>query len=434
MRGYPYKRLEERLLKRATVLVLLLCFVLCPIALARESEPGPALEVQRSVSKRFVGMGGTAALVYRVENTGDVPLHDIDLTDPLCGLILALDTLGPGEYETAQVNVTVTQECESAPKAVWHCGEERFEQALEPLAIAPAVNGLQAALSVDREEALRGETALLSLQLTNTGNTALYDIELTDGSLGRLSPLPGVIAPGETVQKQIEIQIGGDSVFCITAQARTESDETVSAQSNEASVTLKESAGQIRLRISAEPVQEESARGTAKARITLTNEGGTAVENVVISERSLGQMRTLAAVAPGEMRFVLECAIEKTSEMLFLAQFAEQDGSRTTVLSEKITLVPGTAEPDAFLQGSPVQLGASAYAVFMYAGIGLLAALLLVLMAHAAVKSRRRRIAREKRAKRMKTLRQNARMDEAEWVQTRPHKPVSIRPEDEKEH
>lgn len=420
-------------MKRAVLLWLVLCIALTVPAMAREDAPRPALELQRSVSKEFVGQGGSAVLIYRVENTGNVPLEDVFVTDPLCGKVLSLESLTPGAYETAQVNVTVTQKCESAPQAVWHYGGMRYERALEGVVIAPAENRLKAALASDRSGALSGETASLTVYLANGGNTELYDVRFTDEALGDLGSYPGRIAPGETAEWTFAAKIVQSTVFRVTVTARTQSDETISAQTNEVRIVLAEDPNQAQLKIAAAQAEGESPKGTARVVITLVNEGQTPIDGVTISERTLGPLRTLASVAPGETKLEVECAIEETREMLFLAQFSADDGGRTTVLSEKIKAEPGTGQPDRFLQGDPVQLGTSAYAVFMYVGLGALALLACVMLLKWEHRRRRKRIAREKRARRMRLLRKNARMSEAEWVQTRPHKPVSLAQDEKKQ-
>jgi len=420
-------------LKRLLALVAALLVALAPAAFAQQTAPRPALELQRTVSKEFVGQGDSASLTYRVENTGNVPLSDIGVTDPLCGRVLSLATLDPGEYETVQVSMAVTKQCSSAPQAVWHYADMRYERTLDPLTISPAENRLRAELAADRSGALMGETALFAVRLTNEGNTELYDVRLTDRGLGELGTLKGVIRPGESAQWNFQARIVQSSVFCVTAQARTQSNETVTARTDEFSVVLAEDPNGAQLRISAAPAERDAPRGTAAVRITLHNDGATPIANVTISERTLGPLRTLASVAPGQTEFELECAAEKEQEMLFLAQFAAGENSRTTVLAPRVLLAPGTADPPSLLQGDPVQLGVSAYAVLMYGALSLIALFALVFLLRRAKKRRRMRLAREKRARRMRILRKNARMNEAEWVQTRPHRPVSLKENDETE-
>jgi len=418
-------------LKRIIALFGALLFALCAFAAAQVEAPRPALEMQRTVSGEYVARGESASLIYRVENTGNVPLEDVSVTDPLCGKVLSVGELAPGEYRTALISMTVTKPCSSAPQAVWYYGGMRYERTLVPLSVAPAENKMSVGLEADRSGAIEGETALFTAKVQNEGNTELYDVRLSDAQLGHVGTIEGVIRPGESAQHVFRVRIGQSGVFRITAKARTQSDEEVSAQSEEVRIVLAGDPNGAQLRILAKPSAEDAQKGRAKVQITLHNDGASPIDNVSISERSLGLMRTLVCVAPGQTQLTLECEIDQEREMLFLAQFPADDGGRTTVLAEKTALRPGTAEPDGFLQGDSVQLGISAYAVFMYGALGLIGVLAAVLLLRVAGKRRRRRIARERRARRMRILRKNARMNEAEWVQTRPHKPVSLKDEND---
>lgn len=412
-------------MKRALVLLAALCLAVALPSFAQDYAPKPALEIQRSVSKEFVEPGGSVALFYRLENTGNVPLTGIGLTDPLCGMIASLDVLAPGEYRAFQVHVAVTQMCTSAPKAVWNFGEMRYERTLEGIRIAPAEDLLSVSISADSEKALPGGLVRLHVVLKNEGNSPLSGIALTDAVLGDLGFPGGSIEPGEEKQWQTGARVSEDTVFCVTARAKTGSGGIVRAVSNEAAVAIDRDTGKEELKISAMPAQEIS-EGTALFDIVLENGGLAAIANVAVMERETGEMRMLASVAPGRTQLRLECAPDGRDEMQFIAQFTGADGSRTTVLSEPIEMRGGKSAVHLTAQEGSVQLGGSAYAVFMYTGLALLALLAAAFVLKWAKKRRRKRLAREKRARRMRIMRQNARMHEDEWVQTREHKPVSL--------
>ena len=62
----------------------------------------------------------------------------------------------------------------------------------------------------------------------------------------------------------------------------------------------------------------------------------------------------------------------------------------------------------------------------MYFGLGVLALLVGGLIVIWTRKAFRRRRMRAMRMRHMQAMRRNARMQEEDWAQTRPHKPVSI--------
>lgn len=419
--------MRERAIKgaaRAWFLLLCgLCLLLAWPGLAVESAK-PALELQRSVSKQYVGAGDSTVLTYRVENTGNVALEDVVITDAICGRIGSEQRLEPGEYRSFQVSVAVTKECQSEPEVTWSYGGMRHERTLEPVSLAPAVNALKLALATASSQARAGENVCMTLYLTNEGNTTIADIALRDSALGELGGIGRSIAPGETLEWPLQSSMTGTAVHCISATGRTSSDETVCAISNEVTVTLVQSAAQAQLSIQARAVQGESENGGALVEITLENTSDADIANVTISERTRGEIRTLACIAPGVTTLKVECPADESAQAQFLAQFSARDGSNTTVLSAQISL-QSAANARTVLQSGPVRLGTSAYAVFMYGGLFVLFVLLASIVLQRARRRHRKRLAREKRARRMRVLRRNARMNEEEWVQTRPHRAVS---------
>ena len=375
-------------MKRLLVLVVALCLALCSAAWAEEGAPRPALEAQRSVSRQFVPQGGGVTLSYRVENTGNVPLTQISLTDPMCGLIAQIEELAPGEYRACQVDAAVTQACESALLITWYYGQMRYERALDGIAITPAVNDMRISISTDCTE-----------------------------------------APGETRLWTLPVRMGQTSRFCITARAESESGETVTAVSNEATVALVQPEGKANIAIGVSVYEGESPAGTAFVDVTLTNGGAGAVDGITVTELGSGVSRSVSSAAPGDTVFRMECPVQDAREAQFIAQYTEDNGEKTTVLSAPVTIEGGNGAPKELISGNAVQLGNSAYAVFLYSGIGVILLLAAFFVMKRVRKMRRRRIAREKRAQQMRLMRKNARMNEEEWVQTREHKPVSLPPE-----
>ncbi len=395
--------------------IWLLALVLCVGAGLCES-PKPALEMQRSVSKQYIAAGDSAVLSYRIENTGNVQLYNVRVTDVICGKIGEAETLAPGEYRTYQVSISVLKECMSQPGAKWEYDGMTYERTLDPIALVPAASGMKAALSLDRQEAAPGEMLILRVAVQNTGNTPIGDIILRERTLGEIGAMAGSILPGQTREAQLEIRAGSAQTLCITASGVTGAGESISATSNEETLGIAQAGEQASLRLQAAPMQD----GTVE--LTIENTSGADILGVTISERESGSLRTLQCVAPGKTVLRIASPLKEAGDARFLARFALADGSKTTVLSNEIAL--GAAQTEEGY-GDPVRLGTTAYAALMYAGIGALVLLLAVLGARRARRLHRKKRLREKRARRMAILRRNARLSEEEWVQTRPHKAVS---------
>ena len=415
----------------------LIAIVLCLAAVrGRADSARPALELQRDVTRVYVPAGGSTTLVYRVENTGSETLENVRVTDLMCGAVSGPETLAPGEYRVYTVTAAITGECRSTPSASWQWEGMTYEKTLESVAIFLADDRLSVALSADASEAPVGGLVTLTATLKNEGNTTLREIALDDETLGRVATLPEALPPGGEAVFPYSAQLSGGATFRIAATARSASGETVTAASNGVTVLLSAGEGASRLRLRAQAECEAvSAPGAVNVTITLENAGGGDLGPVAVSELRAGTLRSLAALGPGETTFVCACPVPETGEMQFLAEYADAPGSTAIVFSApvRVEIRSGGADPVP-AQGDPLEdLGAprrlaegrSAYGTFVYAMLTAFVLFFAVFFTRGALRRHRRRILRQRRIRRMRVLRRNARMDEAEWMQTRRHKPVS---------
>lgn len=380
---------------------------------ALAETPKPAIEMQRSVSKEYVGAGESVVIRYRVENTGNVPLQDIVVTDGLCGKVGEESRLMPGEYRAFQVCIAVTKPCVSAPEVAWCYDGMSHSRSLEPVALAPAVNRMTVQLSADTQQARQGDTIRLTVRLINEGNTQIGDISLADDVLGDIGAIQGNLRPGEEMEHVIECRAEQTQTYRIRASARTSSDERIEAASGTVEIPVAQADTTPRLTLSA------CAAGDGTAQITLQNDSDVPIGPITILERTQGKLRTIACAAPGKTTLTIACG---AGENQFLAQFFDGEANKS-VLSETVQIV-GEAESGDMLLNGPVWLGTPAYAVLMYTGLALLALFACAAAYQWAKRRRRRRRQKERRARHMRLLRKNARLSEEEWAQTRPHKAV----------
>ena len=426
------------MLETRRLLCALFALLTCLAAACGEAElPRPELALQRDVTRQYVRAGSSTTIVYRVENPGPETLENVRVTDPLCGAVSGPETLAAGEYRVYTVTAAITGECRSAPTATWTCKGQTYQKTLESVAISLADDRLSVSLSADASEAPAGGEISLKALIKNEGNTPLRSIALDDEKLGPLGVVAGPLAPGGEQEFSFRALLTGGATFRVTAPALSVSGETVSASSNGVTVLLSPEEGSSRLSLRAEAASEAvSAPGNVDVQITLVNSGGGDIGSVTVSELRAGPLRTLAALGPGETQCAVSCPLAETGEMQFLAEYADAPGSTAIVFSAPVRVEirpdgnrPSSPEADPLQElGAPRRLseGRSAYAMFVWGMLWAFALLAAALAARAVVRRRRRRLQRERRIRHMRVLRRNARMDEAEWVRTRPHKPLNL--------
>ncbi|WP_277602621.1 DUF7507 domain-containing protein [Macrococcus armenti] len=179
-------------------------------------EQNPELTLNKTANIDLVQAAGES-IVYNIEiyNTGNVTLSNIKLDDPMFGGAIELSntTLNPGEMTSVQLEHKVTQEefdsgkitntatVEGTPPT----GTEVTNKDTEVVYSNP-----EASISLDKssdvtEVSKAGDIVNYTFKITNTGNSTLTNIKLSDEMLGGIIDLPDtVLLPGQstTVTKQ----------------------------------------------------------------------------------------------------------------------------------------------------------------------------------------------------------------------------------------
>jgi len=186
------------------------------------SAPGPTVKV-----------GDPVRWTYRVTNTGDTPLRDVTVTDDKVkatdidcgdGANLVAGPLGPGESFTCVARgVAVPGQYENTGTAIGTApptvdvngdpvpgGQVIAEDPSHYYAPSPGIRIVKSTNTVDANEApgpriRHGEPVVWTYVVTNTGNTELTDVEVTDDKVADAdidcgegtNSVPGPLAPGE---------------------------------------------------------------------------------------------------------------------------------------------------------------------------------------------------------------------------------------------
>ncbi|WP_194928735.1 LPXTG cell wall anchor domain-containing protein [Pseudactinotalea sp. HY158] len=184
----------------------------------------PSIALTKTVSDGgALVVGDTVTYTFAAENTGNVLLTGVDISDPLPGLSTltysdwpgAPGELAPGETVTATATLIVTQEhvdAGSIDNTATVVGTppsgpdvDDTDTASVPLDQQPAITLIKSGETTDGNGV--GDVVTYSFTATNAGNVTLTDVAITDPLAG-LSELSydwsaatgeGVLAPGESV-------------------------------------------------------------------------------------------------------------------------------------------------------------------------------------------------------------------------------------------
>ncbi|RNI11999.1 DUF7507 domain-containing protein, partial [Methanohalophilus portucalensis] len=191
--------------------------------------PCPAVEVTKYVSSdnsswEDANTAGSALLVesnqvywkYVVENVGDEPLVDVEVTDDQLdpGLICTIGDLGVGEEATCYADDYVPEDCPYVDGEVYrNNGTVNGVGLVTGIVVTDSDPSCYfgADPSVDIEKSTNGKDAdeapgpyirlnyevVWEFNVTNTGNVNLTDIEVTDDKLGLIGTIE-LLQPGES--------------------------------------------------------------------------------------------------------------------------------------------------------------------------------------------------------------------------------------------
>ncbi|MEQ0559388.1 hypothetical protein ABJI51_09935 [Amycolatopsis sp. NEAU-NG30] len=164
------------------------------------SVPVPELHVAVRPTQAKVHAGEPATFAVAVTNPGGVPASGVQVTDDVVpGCAKTLGTLDP--HQTAGYTCTGPAPADDFTNTVKANGTSALGDALDGVASAD-VDVLHPALGLtkaaDRPAYRAGDTATFTLQVANTGDTALGDVQVTDPKTPSCAQPPsGTLAPGE---------------------------------------------------------------------------------------------------------------------------------------------------------------------------------------------------------------------------------------------
>lgn len=161
-----------------------------------------AIDIQKTPDQQTIESGSDATFTIRVENTGDVPLTDVTVSDPLTpDCDASLGTMQPADvqtYDCIAPNVedgftniaTVSATPPSGPPI------ENMDDATvtvqEPA--APAINIQK---TPDSQTVQSGDTVAFTIQVENTGNVALSNVTVTDPLVPSCGAALGTMQPAD---------------------------------------------------------------------------------------------------------------------------------------------------------------------------------------------------------------------------------------------
>ncbi|QYA42357.1 DUF11 domain-containing protein [Macrococcoides bohemicum] len=172
------------------------------------SDRTASISLDKSSANENVKLGETITYTFKVKNTGTTTLTDVIVTDPMFpgGITLTNTTLLPGEETTGSVTKVVTQA--DIDRGV--VTNTATTTGTPPVGLTPPTATDTVDVSTNQQSTIDlektanktsvalGETIKYTFAVTNTGNTTLTDVKVTDPMFSSVTLDKTTLAPGET--------------------------------------------------------------------------------------------------------------------------------------------------------------------------------------------------------------------------------------------
>ncbi|SEP52127.1 conserved repeat domain-containing protein [Amycolatopsis saalfeldensis] len=253
----------------------------------------PAIGLKHQVDKPAYRAGDQVTSTVTATNAGDVPLHDVAVTGACARTV---GTLAPGQSTTGTcaAKAPVPDGVTTADVA----GTDPLGQVVTATAgakvpvIAPAVKVTK---TVDQAVVHAGEPVTFTVEVTNTGDSPLDPVTVSDDTTTSCSRTFGALAAGASQRYTCTANPSLTSTNTVTASGTDLSGQTVTST---AATTVTVIHPQLTITKTAAPALVR-AGDQVTFTITVTNVGDVPLDDVaVVDDRTPGCVRTFGTLAP----------------------------------------------------------------------------------------------------------------------------------------
>jgi hypothetical protein len=305
-----------------------------------EIAPDVALERTSDVSVQEIGK--PVVFTYTVYNKGVNRVDDVIVRDTFTDEALnAPFSLSPGDRRQVQHTFSMRQDMASRPSVSFSAGGKNYVNTIDVLYVTTPEASLAVEVSASKTEAKPDEEITVTCKVTNKIGQTIRDVSVADEtgqSLGDSFDLGAMQT--RTITKSVKLT--ADRAFAVSAIGYVDGSK-VEASSGTVNMRLLKTEPQAdMLKMKAEPslTQLEEA-GTVTFSITVSNLMEDTLTDVVISEKTLGEIATFDSLVTGDKLVTKDYEVTADQVFAFTVTALDSSGNRYEVDSEDIEILVG---------------------------------------------------------------------------------------------
>lgn len=327
----------------------------------------PSILLEKTAAPTTILSGEDVTYTFKVTNTGDITLTDVEVTDDKLGFIGTIPSLAPGAFDEISTTVPIDVDTVNVGTAVGTYGDpgSDFGGTVSDDDDA-AVNVIAPSIDVQKSAApspvISGTTVTYTYVVTNTGDVTLYDVVVTDDQLGQIGVIDELaVGASETLTKDAVLTETTTNV--VTATGYDELEHMVTDQDS-ARVPVYNPA--IRIVKGALPDVVLSGEDVTYTYV-VTNIGDITLSDIDVTDDKLGYIGSISMLAPDHYAtLTITVPIDSdvtniatavgyygTAETAFFGSVSDTDDAMVDVIHPAID-VTKVGSPNPVLTGSSV--------------------------------------------------------------------------------
>lgn len=307
-----------------------------------------------SVDNKNLKQGEKATFTFTFKNEGDVKIENASLkAPPIDGgdVIGQPFSLNPGDTKKMEYRITVNKTMEVKPTLTFTAEGSNKTLALNSMNVTveeALTSGIGLSLKADKDTINAGESVVLTANIANTGNDKLTGLKLADNQGNPVELKDSTLEKGASTTATVTITPQATGNYKYTVTAKNSAGDSVSAESNQVTITIGSASASpsaseepvpqtLAIRVDADSYALDSP-GEVTFQVTVTNNSDVLLNNVQVTEKTIGDIGTTSAMGRDSKTFTAKTEVKETSEFVFTVTATTADGQTVTAVTEPLPI------------------------------------------------------------------------------------------------